>query len=158
MICQQPPFPLEFATFGPKILGMTPAEGTPRQTEPSASDARLLEGFRVLLENEFPKKCPGCGREYVTLEEFLQATQSVNGGSGLMDYLSSEAVPRVAVCRNCSCGSTLATFCQDRRDNSPTGRRRRARFQRLLEMMKSRGVSEEVARAELIAFLRGEPV
>ncbi|MFY8215883.1 MAG: hypothetical protein ACOVMP_04700 [Chthoniobacterales bacterium] len=85
-------------------------------------------------------------------------TKGVTMGSGIMDYHADEALPRLTVCRNCVCGSTLATFCSDRRDTSPEGQRRRMRFQNLLELFRSRGVSEDVARAELRAFVRGEPL
>jgi len=118
----------------------------------------LYAGFQALLENEFPKKCPSCGRSYGSLESFLTATAQVRDGTGLMQYEDEDdhLTPRVTVCRNCVCGSTLAAFCQDRRDLTEKGRRRRERFQQLLELFKGRGVREEVARAELIAFLRGD--
>jgi hypothetical protein len=116
----------------------------------------LYAGFQALLANEFPKTCASCGRSYGSLEIFLSATNQVQQGTGLMQYEESEATPRVAVCRNCVCGSTLATFCQDRRDLSEAGRRRRERFKQLLDLFKSRGVREDVARAELITFLRGD--
>lgn len=118
----------------------------------------LYVGFQALLENEFPKRCSSCGRSYSSLESFLTATAQVREGTGLMQYEGEDPnpTPRVTVCRNCVCGSTLATFCQDRRDLTEAGRRRRERFQQLLELFKSRGVREDVARAELTAFLRGD--
>lgn len=118
----------------------------------------LFEGLKALLENEFPKTCPSCGREYPTLDHFLLQTKGVTVGSGIMDYHADDQVPRLTVCRNCVCGSTLATFCSDRRDTSPAGQRRRLRFQGLLELFRSRGIEEDVARAELRAFVRGEPL
>lgn len=125
--------------------------------EPFSTDP-ILSGLRSLLENEFPKTCPMCGRQYASLESFLLQTKGVSAGSGMMDYAVDASTPKLTVCRNCVCGSTLAAFCEDRRDTSPVGRRRRIRFDKLLELFKSRGISEDVARGELRAFLRGESI
>jgi len=91
------------------------------------------------------------------LDAFLVETMGVSTGSGIIDYHFDSGAPRLTLCRNCVCGSTLATFCSDRRDISPTGQRRRLRFQSLLELFRSRGINESLARAELRAFIRGEP-
>ncbi|MDD5199745.1 MAG: hypothetical protein PHC88_08065 [Terrimicrobiaceae bacterium] len=124
---------------------------------PPGPDPTSYEGLLALLQNEFPKVCPSCGREYPTLENFVDETQPVNQGTGLMGYdLGDGDHQQVAMLRNCACGSTMATFCSDRRDGSEGGMRRRAAFENLLDDLESQGIDALVARDELLAFLRGE--
>jgi len=119
-------------------------------------DSTVYEGFLALLQNEFPKTCPRCQHIYPTLEAFVDETLPVRTGTGLMGYDVGETSQNVAMMRNCSCGSTMATFCCDRRDISDAGMRRRAMFDNLLEQLQSRGIDAITARDQLLAFLRGE--
>jgi len=119
-------------------------------------DSTVYEGFLALLQNEFPKTCPRCQHIYPTLEAFVDETLPVRTGTGLMGYDVGETSQNVAMMRNCSCGSTIATFCCDRRDISDAGMRRRAMFDNLLEQLQSRGIDAITARDQLLAFLRGE--
>jgi hypothetical protein len=123
----------------------------------SSSDGHTLyEGLLALLQNEFPKTCPKCRRVYPTLESFVDETQAVQSGTGLMGYDMGHHVQHVAMMRNCVCGSTMATFCCDRRDCSEAGLRRRAMFEKLLEDLQAKGIDAITARTQLLAFLRGE--
>lgn len=119
-------------------------------------DHAIYEGLLALLQNEFPKTCPKCKRVYVTLEAFVDDTAAVSSGTGLMGYDTGSRLQQVAMMRNCVCGSTMATFCCDRRDQSEAGTRRRAMFDNLLGELQTRGVDAITARAQLLAFLRGE--
>jgi len=119
-------------------------------------NSSVYEGLLALLQNEFPKTCPRCGHVYPTLEAFIDETLAVQTGTGLMGYDVGDASQNVAMMRNCACGSTMATFCCDRRDLSPAGLRRRTMFDTLLERLQSRGIDALVARDQLLAFLRGE--
>jgi hypothetical protein len=123
-----------------------------------SSDSTIYEGLLALLENEFPKTCARCKRVYPTLESFVDETQPVVSGTGLMSYDMQQQTQfqQVAMMRNCSCGSTMATFCCDRRDCSEGGTRRRAMFENLLAQLQSRGIDALTARGQLLAFLRGE--
>lgn len=115
------------------------------------------EGLLALLEGEFPKTCSKCNRTYPTLEMFVDETTPVRKGSGLMGYDTSEAgLQQVVMVRNCQCGSTMGTFCSDRRDSTTAGGRRRQLFQNLLTQLQSHGIDPLQARDELLAFLRGE--
>lgn len=116
----------------------------------------IYEGLLALLQNEFPKTCPKCKRVYPTLECFVDETQAVTSGTGLMGYDTGDRFQQVAMMRNCSCGSTMATFCCDRRDCTENGARRRAMFDNLLGELQSRGIDAVTAREQLLAFLRGE--
>ncbi|MGC1479056.1 MAG: hypothetical protein WA771_01020 [Chthoniobacterales bacterium] len=120
-------------------------------------DNSIYEGLLAMLETEYPKTCPRCGRVFQDLDAFVDGTNPVaGGGTGLMGYDTGEPMQQVAMYRNCSCGSTIATFCGDRRDNSPAGARRRMMFDKLLTQLRENGIAAETARAELIAFLRGK--
>jgi hypothetical protein len=119
-------------------------------------DQSIYEGLLALLQNEFPKTCAKCGRVYPTLESFVDETLPVTNGTGLMGYDTHAQFQQVAMLRNCSCGSTVATFCCDRRDCSENGLRRRAMFETLLHQLRSRGIDALTARGQLLAFLRGE--
>ncbi len=124
---------------------------------PDSPDNSIYEGLLALLETEYPKICPRCAQSYASLEEFIDLTNPVaGGGTGLMGYDTGEPMQQVAMYRNCSCGSTIATFCGDRRDNSPAGARRRMMFDQLLTQLRENGIEADVARGELLAFLRGK--
>jgi hypothetical protein len=120
------------------------------------NDHAIYEGLLAMLQNEFPKTCAKCAREYPTLESFVDETTAVNSGTGLMGYDMGNQAQQVAMLRNCACGSTMATFCCDRRDCTEGGLRRRAMFDKLLCQLQERGVAALTAREELLAFLRGE--
>jgi hypothetical protein len=118
------------------------------------------EGLLALLQNEFPKICPRCDRQYPTLESFMDETFPVQQGTGLMGYETGSVADRfqhVAMMRNCECGSTMTTFCCDRRDTSEAGIRRRLLFENLLNDFQSRGIDAVTARGQLLAFLNGDP-
>jgi hypothetical protein len=123
---------------------------------PQSNEHAIYEGLLALLQNEFPKTCRKCKRVYPTLESFVDETQVVTSGTGLMGYDTGNPFQQVAMMRNCSCGSTMATFCCDRRDCSEGGLRRRAMFENLLGELRKRGIDAITAREQLLAFLRGE--
>lgn len=123
---------------------------------PQSEEHAIYEGLLALLQNEFPKTCAKCQRGYATLESFVDETTPVTTGTGLMGYDTGHHFQQVAMMRNCECGSTMATFCCDRRDCSESGARRRAVFDNLLHELQTRGIDALIARGELLAFLRGE--
>jgi hypothetical protein len=123
---------------------------------PHSEEHAIYEGLLALLQNEFPKTCPKCARVYPTLESFADETSAISTGTGLMGYDLGNGYQQVAMMRNCACGSTMATFCCDRRDCTENGLRRRAMFDNLLARLQEHGVDAIVAREELLAFLRGE--
>lgn len=119
-------------------------------------DHAVYEGLLALLQNEFPKTCPRCQRVYPTLESFVDETSGAREGTGLMGYDTGQGFQQVAMVRNCVCGTSLATFCCDRRDCSESGVRRRAMFDQLLRQLQARGIDAILAREQLLASLRGE--
>lgn len=119
-------------------------------------DSSVYEGLLALLQNEFPKTCPRCRKVYPVLESFVDETLPVMTGTGLMGYDVGASEQSVAMMRNCVCGSTMATFCCDRRDTTDGGLRRRAMFEGLLNQLQTNGVDALDARDQLLAFLRGE--
>ncbi len=122
-----------------------------------SSTNTLYEGLLAMLETEYPKTCPRCSTVYENLESFIDRTNPVRGGgTGLMGYDTGDTMQQVAMYRNCVCGSTIATFCSDRRDTSPAGARRRTMFDQLLTQLRENGVEIPTARAELLKFLRGQ--
>jgi hypothetical protein len=123
---------------------------------PDSNNHSIYEGLLALLQNEFPKTCQKCAKVYPSLESFVDGTSPVQSGTGLMGYDTGYQFQQVAMMRNCICGSTMATFCCDRRDYSEGGLRRRAMFDNLLLELQAQGVMPQTAREELLAFLRGE--
>ncbi len=118
-----------------------------------------MKEYRYLEADEgtsFPKKCARCGHIYLTLEEFLEDTESVSEGAGLAEFPIDEESRTVGVFRNCSCGSTLLVTCCDRRDMTDAGEERRRNFDKVLSCLVGLGVGREVGREELRRFMRGE--
>jgi hypothetical protein len=115
-------------------------------------------GLKSLSDQSFPKHCPRCGRHFATAAEFIRCTQAVRSGtSGLKSVRDESDRPMVELFRNCPCGSTLMDRFDDRRDWSEPGLRRRQLFGQLLKMLENRGLATELARAELLKLMRGEP-
>lgn len=137
----------------------TPDAPAPRRIDQQLSedDLRgLYAGLRALAADTFPKTCPCCGRSFATAEDFLyRGTCRVPLHSGLRAARDEAERPVVELFRNCPCGSTLLATFRERRDLSPAGRRRRARFGRLLAVLERAGIDRDSARRELLALLHG---
>ncbi|GAB4302675.1 MAG: hypothetical protein Kow0096_24290 [Thiohalomonadaceae bacterium] len=119
-------------------------------------DSELFAGLQELSAGAFPKVCPNCGRTYENLAQLLELTVPAGGHSGLKAALDDDDQPVVELFRNCVCGSTLMDFCRSRRDESQDGQRRRATFNRMLDVLARRGVARDVAHRELLKLTRGE--
>lgn len=118
----------------------------------------LFARLRALEESAFPKTCANCGRKSRTHEEFLTATHPVRRDhTGLKQSYDDDGAVIVDVFRNCVCGSTLLESFHDRRDTSPAGQKRRARFAEMLSSLVAAGLSESVVRGELLLLMRGKP-
>lgn len=120
------------------------------------ADDDLFAGLQELSAGAFPKICPNCGRTYENLAQFLELTSPIAGHSGLKSALDDDDMPVVELFRNCVCGSTLMDFYRSRRDESDDGRRRRATFNRMLDVLVRRGISRPMAHDELLKLTRGE--
>ncbi len=117
----------------------------------------LYEGLQALADSSFPKLCNNCGQVYDTAEEFIKKTKKLQPEtSGLKQSVDDDESVIVELYRNCECGSTLLDFFTDRRDTSPQGLERRIKFEELLDKLTDSGLSEIIARVELIKVLRGE--
>lgn len=115
----------------------------------------VYSGLKEIWNTEFPKTCASCGRTFGNITEFLALTSPPESHTGLQDYEDSPGSKRVGLFRNCSCGSTMATFCNDRRDTSSSGVLRRELFEKLLVRFEAAGIARPVAREKLLAALRG---
>jgi hypothetical protein len=120
--------------------------------------SQLYEALSALSESAFPKRCPACARSYASAQEFIDETRPVRQDvSGLKQSTVDEPEKTILeLYRNCACGSTLMDYFDDRRKATPEGRKRRELFELSLNMLRSRGVEEAVARAELIKYVRGQ--
>jgi hypothetical protein len=116
----------------------------------------LFEGLKALTQAAFPRKCRNCGRVFESMEIFLGETESISNLSGLKAAEDDDGGEIVELFRNCVCGSTLLELCRDRRDNSEQGAQLRDKFGVLLVELMSRGLSREVARAELLKLVNGQ--
>lgn len=113
-------------------------------------------GLRPRGKSSFPKTCGNCGRVYETPDDFFTETGNIKfEDTGLR--ASSDEVGGVIVeaFRNCLCGSTLMDNFSNRRDTSPAGGERRARFDRMLNYLVEIGLNAETAYAELLKVARG---
>lgn len=84
-----------------------------------------------LYSMKFPKKCNTCQTIYETRNEYLEATNPIQGRSGTIFRKDN-----VQEYRNCVCGSTLIVVTEDRRDNTIFGRARRDLFKLCYEKLK----------------------
>lgn len=117
----------------------------------------LFASLHALAASTFPKHCRNCGRVYASTDEFFAATRPVRADhTGLKEGLDDAGRPIVELFRNCACGSTLLESFHNRRDLSPAGLKRRARFDELLGKLKAAGVDADTARAELLKMVRGQ--
>ena len=120
------------------------------------SDPALYAGLQALAESAFPKRCNTCGRVYPDAASFVAQTQMVPSGTGLKASQDDGGLPIVELFRNCVCGSTLLDVFGDRRDLSPEGQARRARFGEMLDYLETQGFRRNEARLELLNVLRGD--
>lgn len=119
--------------------------------------ASLYQGLKAIWDTEFPKTCPKCRRVYESFEEYLVDTVPLPQSSGLIGYDIGDVGQQVGLFRNCSCGTTILSFCHDRRDLSETGNRRRELFGQLLNRLVDTGLSAQAARNRLLTALRTAP-
>ncbi|MEW5757364.1 MAG: oxidoreductase [Pseudomonadota bacterium] len=118
----------------------------------------LFNGLVALAATAFPKVCQSCGMRYETAEDYFAKTRAVGqSSSGLKHAEEDDGVYIVELFRNCVCGSTMLEFFNDRRDASEQGLRRRQIFGQLLDKLVASGMAHDIARAELLKVLRGEP-
>lgn len=119
--------------------------------------ADFQRGLKTLSAAAFPKACTCCGRIYETAEQYIRETQTVRQGmSGLKESMDFDDAVIIESYRNCACGSTLMECFQNRRDTSPSGLKRREKFQELLAKLTAHGLDPAVARTELLKVVRGE--
>lgn len=117
-------------------------------------DNSLFDDLVVLEQNSFPKKCETCGKVYESIDDFTDQTEHINGRSGLKSSEGDEGETILELFRNCSCGSTLLDFFADRRDMSDRGEHRRTSFNTVLTHLVDSGLERELARKELIYYMK----
>lgn len=114
------------------------------------TNEELFSGLHELAASSFPKSCNTCGRVFNTAEEFLKETQDLpSARSCIKQAVEDDGSTLLEVFRNCTCGSTLMDEFSERRDLSEKGLKRRAIFERMLEILISKGIDFETAKAEL---------
>ncbi len=120
-------------------------------------DYELLKGLRALADTAFPRKCTYCGKVYENSEQFLMETNgTASSNTGLVESIDDDENPIVEAYRNCSCGSTLMDFFGDRRSTSKEALKRRQQFGKMLDYLIDQGLEKDIARQELLKFIRGE--
>jgi hypothetical protein len=121
------------------------------------NDDELLRGLKAVADVSFPRKCSYCEKLYTTVEQFLSETKgTTHSSSGLMESIDDDDNPIVEAYRNCSCGSTLLEFFNDRRGTSDLASKRRKEFGKMLDYLIAKGLDKKTARNELLKFIRGE--
>jgi hypothetical protein len=120
-------------------------------------DPKLVAGLKALAESSFPKRCASCGTVYQDLDDYVRRTAPVSATrSGLKQSCDDDGHTIVELFRNCTCGSTLMDFFDNRRDLSDAGARQRQRFDELRDYLVSTGLDPALVRAELPKLMRGE--
>ncbi len=121
----------------------------------------FYRNLTTLVDADFPKRCPNCGKFYADSHAFLTETtpvkdMSFHDRSGLFSLAGMRPVAAISVFRNCICGSTMMADFHDRRDLSEKGMQRRAHFDAVIQTLCNHGIQDEEARTELRKVLRGE--
>ncbi|MDY6825236.1 MAG: oxidoreductase [Thermodesulfobacteriota bacterium] len=116
----------------------------------------LYANLKALSKSAFPKHCNNCGQVFETEADFIQKTTFIQDHSGLKACVDENEQPMVELFRNCTCGSTLLDFFNDRRDLSEKGVKRREVFEKLLVMLEKKGAPRTKAREEILKFMRGQ--
>jgi predicted nucleic acid-binding Zn-ribbon protein len=120
-------------------------------------DQKLLAGLKALAESSFPKRCANCGAVYQDVDDYVRRTAPVSAArSGLKQSSDDDGHTIVELFRNCTCGSTLMDFFDNRRDLTDAGARRRQRFDELRDYLASTGLDPALVHAELQKLMRGE--
>lgn len=117
------------------------------------SSSSPYEGLHVRAEENFPLTCSRCEQRYIDIDDFVARTQPIFRSSGLLEHEDPVNGTFVLLLRNCTCGTTLALRCSDRRERSQRGHFRRRRFETLHALMVEAGVETSVARTELRRLL-----
>lgn len=123
------------------------------QTEGETID-QSYEGLNARSDEGFPRSCPRCNRQYPDLKAFVANTRPIFGTSGLVERDDPASGRLVLLMRNCTCGTTLALRCNDRRDGSEKGAFHRHRFETMVAMLVESGVPADSARVALRRMLR----
>ncbi len=121
----------------------------------------FYRNLTTLVDADFPKTCPNCGKVYPDSHAFLTETTPVKDASfhdrsGLFSLAGMRPVAAISVFRNCVCDSTMMADFHDRRDLSEKGAQRRAHFDAVIQTLLDHGIDEKEARTELRNVLRGE--
>lgn len=115
----------------------------------------LYDNLKTLTETAFPKTCLVCGQVFNSPEDFVKESEAIPGSTGLKSTLDEDDKPIIELFRNCTCGSTLMDEFRDRRDLSEKGLKRRAVFEKILNLLADKGVPVDKTRAELLMFMNG---
>jgi len=104
----------------------------------------------------FPLKCPKCGKDYKTAEEFVQNTLPVENLENVFESYDSNKRRILEVVRACHCGKVILEEFFSRRDSSLEGIERRAEFSHYLHELRGAGMKKEEAHSELLGLVNGQ--
>lgn len=117
----------------------------------STSMAQSFGFLQSRLKSEFPKDCRKCGKVYPSFEEFYFGTDEIERGTVHYPTLGAEFFLH----RNCKspCESTLVAVFADRRDDSPSGCKRRDIFESCLDRLQDKMPLQPAALREFLLGL-----
>lgn len=113
--------------------------------------AQLFEGLNPLKDKVFPKRCAKCGTVYESLTDFISRTDDLPNSTGLQYF--GEGQNSTALYRNCACQSTLIVLCNNRRDETERGIKRREIFEELYRMLLQVKPDAQYCREQLLKLL-----
>jgi hypothetical protein len=111
------------------------------------------DGLTVKSADIFPLVCTRCQRRFTDFKDYVARTTPLFHSSGLMEREDAAGEPSVLLLRTCLCGASVALRCNDRRDRSETGLRRRNRFNTLVALLLESGTELEEAQQEVRRLL-----
>ena len=117
----------------------------------STNMAKSFGFLQSRLKSEFPKDCRKCAKTYLTFEEFYFGTDEIVHGTVNYPTLGAEFYLH----RNCKspCESTLVVVFTDRRDDSPSGCKRRDIFESCLDKLQENMPIQPTAAREFLLGL-----
>ncbi len=113
--------------------------------------SQIFEGLSPIKDKIFPKTCAKCGTVYESLADFISQTDDLPDSTGLQYF--GEGQNSTALYRNCACQSTLIVLCNNRRDETDRGIKRREVFERLYQMLLKVNPDSKYCRDELLKLL-----
>ncbi|MGX5172967.1 oxidoreductase [Aliikangiella sp. IMCC44653] len=120
-----------------------------------SNDNELFKNLKALEDASFPKACHKCGNRFENEAEYIAKTIPYTKSPSIAESQDNAGQSFVKVIRQCNCGMPIVDHFGDRRDMSQRGEIRRQAFEKVIVSLIEKGVSREIARQEMMKYMRG---